>query len=308
MNIPANWAGPLALLGAISFWGFVPTVTRFLVGTLSPEHILMFRFFFGGLVVVAAILTLRPALPKRQDMPKAIALGVFGAIGFNVPVAFGINIIEGGTAALLIGMQPIFIAVLAALRLREHISVRIVAGLCLALTGSSIIALTGQTGFTFSGRYVFGCLLVLTGALAYAVYSVVVKPVLGDQLPAQSIAMIGTLGAMPVFLPFGGPGFLDALAGMTPGEWLAGIFLAAGASVAAPTLFAVGLSLGEASRSGMYLYLVPVVGVISSVILLGEDIDIATALGGALALSGVILATFSPGRSRESPSARTAAD
>lgn len=293
-NAARSWAGPLALCGAVLFWGFVPTATRYLAETFTPGNILLARFSFGGIVVILLFLIWRPPLPSRANMPKAIALGLYAALSFNVPVAYGINIIEGGTAALLIGTQPIFIAILAGIFLKEHIPRRMVAGLVLALAGSAVIALAAGGGFSLERRYLLGCGLVLLAAFLWSSYSVVAKPHLGPDLPAPSVAMIGTLLGLPFVLFLGTDRYLDRLGDLPPVGWLAVVLLAAGASVAAPVLWNIGLSLGQASRSGLYLNLVPIFGVVSSVVLLGERLGVEVFVGGAMILCGILLATIPP--------------
>lgn len=286
-----RWAGPLAICGAVAFWGFVPTATRYLADSFSPGQILLARFSLGGLVILLLFAIWRPPMPSRQNLPKAVALGVFAALSFNVPVAYGINIIEGGTAALLIGTQPIFITLLAGIFLKEHIPRRMVIGLLMALVGSAIIALSGGGGFSLEGRYLVGCGLVLTASFLWSSYSVVAKPHLGPDLPAPSVAMIGTLLGLPLVLPLGAEGFADKMSGLSPVGWFAVLLLAAGASVAAPVLWNVGLSLGQASRSSLFLTLVPIFGVVTSVTLLDEPLRSSMLVGGALILAGILLAT-----------------
>ncbi len=289
------WAAPLALLGAVSMWGLTPAATRLLVeSSFGPEHILVWRFLAGGLLSLGIIVALRPAMPARRDLKLAIGLGLFGVLGFNVPLAFGINIIESGIAALLLGTQPGFTALFAVIYLREQLSRRVVAGLSIALAGTAMVAFAGATGVELSSRYLLGCLLVLAASLAYAAYTVVAKPHLGNRLPAPAVAMIGTTAAFPLVLPFGASGFGGALAGLDFEGWLAAILLAAGASVFAPVLFNVGLSLGRASHTGTYLYLVPVFGAVASVVLLGERLPLAAVGGGMLVIVGVIVATAPP--------------
>ena len=103
--------------------------------------------------------------------------------------------------------------------------------------------------------------------------------------------MIGTLLGLPIVLFLGVDGYTDRLAELSAVGWFAVLLLAAGASVAAPVLWNVGLSLGQASRSGLYLNLVPIFGVVSSVVLLGESISGSTVIGGAMILTGIALAT-----------------
>jgi drug/metabolite transporter (DMT)-like permease len=230
-------------------------------------------------------------MPSRRNLPKAVALGIFAALSFNVPVAYGINIIEGGTAALLIGTQPIFITFMAGIFLKEHIPRRMIAGLLLALLGSAIVALSSGGGFSLDGRYLLGCGLVLLAAFLWSSYSVVAKPHLGPDLPAPSVALIGTLLGLPLVVPLGAEGFVDKMSGLPPVGWFAVVLLAAGASVAAPVLWNVGLSLGQASRASLFLTLVPIFGVVTSVVLLGEPLRASTIAGGALILAGILLAT-----------------
>lgn len=289
-----RWAGPLALCGAVAFWGFVPTATRYLAESFTPGQILLARFSLGGLVILLLFALWRPPMPSRQNLPKAAALGVFAALSFNVPVAYGINIIEGGTAALLIGTQPIFITLLAGIFLKEHIPRRMIVGLLMALFGSSIIALSGGGGFSLEGRYLLGCGLVLLASFLWSSYSVVAKPHLGPDLPAPSLVMIGTLLCLPLVVPLGADGFVDKMAGLPPVGWFAVVLLAAGASVAAPVLWNVGLLLGQASRSSLFLTLVPIFGVVTSVTLLGEPLRGSMLIGGTLIVTGILLATVPP--------------
>lgn len=273
------------------FWGFVPTATRYLADSFTPGQILLSRFSVGGFVILLLFAIWRPPMPSRKNLPKAVGLGVFAALSFNVPVAYGINIIEGGTAALLIGTQPIFITLLAGVFLKEHIPPRRILGLIMALAGSSIIALAGGGGFSMEGRYLLGCGLVLLASFMWSSYSVIAKPHLGPDLPAPTVAMIGTLLGLPIVLPIGSNGFVDKMSGLPPVGWLAVVLLAVGASVTAPMLWNIALSMGQASRSGLFLSLVPIIGVVSSVSLLGEPLRVGMIVGGVLILSGILLAT-----------------
>lgn len=286
-----HWIGPLALLGAVLFWGFVPTATRYLTETFTPGNILVVRFSFGGALVILLFLIWRPPMPSRKQMPKAIALGLYAALSFNVPIAYGINIIEAGTAALLIGMQPIFIATLAGIFLKERIPLPMIVGLGIALTGTVTIALAAGGGLNLDGRYLLGCGLVLTAAFLWSSYAVIAKPHLGPDLPAPSVAMIGTLLGFPLVLPLGVSGFTEGLGELSIAGWLAVLLLAGGASVAAPVFWNIGLVRGQASRSGLFLNLVPVVGLVASVILLDEQLGPITIVGGTLILAGIALAS-----------------
>jgi drug/metabolite transporter (DMT)-like permease len=284
--------GPAALLVAIGFWGFVPTATRYLLEFFSPTEILALRFGIGALFVAVFIAAARPRMPARNHMKIGIALGTFATLAFNIPLAFGIQYIEAGTAALLNGIQPVMIALLAAIVLDEVLSRRMVAGTLLALAGSSLIALTAESGFHLTGSYILGCLLVILASVNWAIYSVVAKPRFGPQLPPMSVTLLGVLAAAPLMVPVGATGAATGLDDLPWQGWLAIALIAVGANVTAPALFNVGLERGQASNAGLFLFLVPIIGVASSVLLLGEQLSAAHVIGGAFIITGVAVATF----------------
>ena len=76
------------------------TATQSLIDTMTPGHILMVRFSFGSLAVLAIFLVFRPKMPSREHLPKAVGLGVFGMLGFNIPVAYGIEIMGAGASLM----------------------------------------------------------------------------------------------------------------------------------------------------------------------------------------------------------------
>ncbi|HMM40520.1 MAG TPA: EamA family transporter [Thermomicrobiales bacterium] len=287
-----NRTAGLALLGATLIWGFVPVSTRHVVGTLEPGHILLARFVVGAAVGAVALGLLGAPAPPRRVVLRAIGLGLLGQLGFNVPLAYGIQYVASGTAALVSSMSPVFMALLAVPLLNERLRPRVVLGLLLALIGSAIVVAVGGGEIALSGDQVFGSLLMLLSAILWAIYSVIVKPWLGP-IPPTSIPMVGSIAGLPLMLLLGTGGFAGALGDLDPPGWLAVVLFTVGASVVAPILWAVGLQGGAAARAGMFLYLVPLVGVVSGAILLGEPVGVGTIVGGALVLFGVAVATLS---------------
>lgn len=289
-----GWVGPAALLGAAAIWGFVPVSTRHILESFSPGNVILARFTFSSLTILLILLLLHPAMPSRRNLPRAVFFGLFGTLGFLVPLTLGLQYVEAGTAALLNATSPVFTATLAALVLHEVLRPRVVVGLSLALLGSVVTAAGSGGGFALGGKQLLGSLLVLLAGLCWAIYSVTVKPWLGT-IPPASIPMLGSLAGFPLVLPFGISGFVVGLQGFDTVDWLAMFQFAIGASVVAPILFAIGLQRGSATRSAIYSYLTPVFGVAAGALLLGETIGPATLLGGALILTGVVIATL-PGR------------
>lgn len=230
-------------------------------------------------------------LPPRDLIPRAVLLGLLGQLGFNVPLAFGIQHVEAGTAALISGMSSVFIAALAVPLLGERLRPRVVVGLVLALSGSIIVTVMSGGEFSIQRGQIVGSLLILLSATLWAIYSVIVKPWLGS-IPPTSIPMLGSIAGLPLMLPLGLSGFANGLGDLAWTGWLGVAQFTITASVIAPILWAVGLQRGEASRAGLYLYLTPLFGVIVSASLLGEPISLGTLIGGGVIVIGIAVATL----------------
>lgn len=288
-----GWIGPACLLGAALIWGFVPTSTRYVVQTLSPGNILLARFLVGALAAIILIRLFHAPMPQRTLLPRAVALGLLGQLGFNVPLAFGIQRVEAGTAALISGLSSVFIAALAVPLLGERLKANVVVGLVLALVGSVVVTVLSGGELSLTRDQALGSLLILLSATLWAIYSVIVKPWLGT-IPPTSIPMLGSIAGLPLMIPIGASGFASGLGALTWTGWLGVAQFTMTASVVAPILWAVGLQRGEASRAGLYLYLTPLFGVIVSAVLLDEPITVGTIAGGGLIVAGVVLATLPP--------------
>ena len=286
-----RWIGPASLLGAALIWGFVPTSTRHVVQTLTPGNILLARFMVGALAAVILIWLFRTPMPPRELIPRAIFLGLLGQLGFNVPLAYGIQHVEAGTVALISGMSSVFMAALAVPLLGERLQARVVVGLMLALAGSVLVTVMSGGELSLTRDQAFGSMLILLSAILWAVYSVIVKPWLG-KIPPTSIPMLGSIAGLPLMIPIGASGLFSGLGDLAWTGWLGVAQFTITASVIAPILWAVGLQRGEASRAGLYLYLTPLFGVIASALLLDESITPGTIAGGGLIVAGVALATL----------------
>lgn len=292
-----RWVGAASLAGAALIWGFVPTSTRHVVQTLTPGNILLARFFVGAVAAGILLWGFRAPMPPRSLIPRAIFLGLLGQLGFNVPLAYGIQHVEAGTAALISGLSSVFIAALAVPILGERLHIRVVVGLILALSGSVLVSIFSGGELSLSRDQATGSLLILCSATLWAVYSVIVKPWL-SQIPPTSIPMLGSIAGLPIMVPIGLSGFFTGLGDLAWTGWLGVAQFTITASVIAPILWAVGLQRGEASRAGLYLYLTPLFGVVISAILLGEPVTIGTVAGGGLIITGVVMATMPPLRRR----------
>jgi O-acetylserine/cysteine efflux transporter len=229
-------------------------------------------------------------MPARRHLPRAVVLGLLATFFTGVPITYGLQHVQAGTASLLNGTSPIFVLALSAIFLAERGTVRLLTGLGLALVGSVAVAAVGDTGFGITPAELWGSLLVLSSAVIWATYTVAAKPWF-DRIPAASLPIIGRLASLPLALPLGASGCISAVGQLDWKGWLAVMAFSVGAGVVAQALFAVGLQRSTASEAAVYTYLTPLFGVIGGIVFLGESLSPVQIAGGALILVGVAIVT-----------------
>ena len=141
-----------------------------------------------------------------------------------------------------------------------------------------------------------GNLLLVGAVLCEATYVVIGKKLTGHMSPKRISALINLWG-LALVTPMGAWQALRFdFAAVQPGAWWLLLFYSIAASVASVWLWMTGLKTVPASRAGIFTVLLPVSAAAVGVFYLGESFSVAQAGAFALALAGVVLATW-PDRS-----------
>lgn len=310
--IRSDRAAYLALtVMAICFGGtWVPAAIA--VESVPPFTIAALRFGLASLLLLGwARLAQRPLSPVgRRDWPMIAGLAVTAVAGYNWLFLTGLTLAPAADGAIIVpGLAPVFTALIAGLALGERLGPRGAAGLLLA--GVGLVLVVGPGGEGGDGRLV-GDALFVAGAALWGVYSVLAR-VASRRFNAVSTTLygtaLGTLILLPLAVAEGGAGALAT----APIGALAGIgYLAVFGTVAAFVLLNLGVARIGAARASAFALLVPVVGVLTSVAFLDDEIGPLTLLGGGVVLVGLWLIehrgqapapTASPGPATTAPEA-----
>jgi drug/metabolite transporter (DMT)-like permease len=222
---------------------------------------------------------------SAREWGFTVATGVLLFGVYNLAINAGASRVDAGTASFVSQVSPVAIALLAALVLRERLTIRALLGMALAFGGVTIIALGASSGVEGD---LLGVLLCLAAALSYAVGAVLEKPLVA-RLPALQISWVAcTVGAL-LCLPFADTLRQEALrASPTDLGWL--VFLGIGPTAVAFTTFAYALKYMNAGALAITTYLIPPLTIVLSLVVLSETPPGSAYLGGALALLGVAAA------------------
>jgi drug/metabolite transporter (DMT)-like permease len=285
--LPLAAAATTVVLWASAFVGI-----RSVGHDLSPGALALGRMLVGSLTLTAIILVLRTrpravavALPRGRLLG---AIALWGAAWFglyNLALNAAERHLDAGTAALLVNVAPVVVAVLAGLLLGEGFPARLLAGMAIAFAGVVLIATTTSAG----GVDIAGVLLGLLAALTYAGAAVAQKRLLA-RVDAVTVTWIGAVAGTVALLPY-----LPALAtelATASAAAIAGVaYLGVFPTAVAFLTWGYSLSRMNAGRLAAATYAVPPIVVLLSWTLLGEIPALLALAGGVLCLAGVAVAT-----------------
>ncbi len=221
----------------------------------------------------------------RSDLGLIALYGVLWLGVYSIVLNEAERRVDAGTAAMLVNVGPILIALLAGVLLSEGFPTGLFAGCIVAFAGTAIIGVaTSQHGVAAG----WGAGLCIVAAFAYAAAVVVQKPVVG-RVSAFQVTWIACTVATIACLPFA-PALVHDLAGADGASIAWTVYLGAFPTAVGFVLWAYALKRTPAGRLGSLTYLAPPIAILLGWGLLGETPPLLALAGGALCLGGVILA------------------
>lgn len=212
-----------------------------------------------------------------------------------VALNWGEQRVDAGTAALVVNVGPLLIALLGSRLLGDPMPPRLLAGMAVSFAGAVTVGLSMSSGG--GGASLLGVVACLLAAMAYAAGVVSQKPALG-QASALQVTTFGCLVGAVVCLPFAGQ-LVSEAAHAPVSATLDMVYLGVFPTALAFTTWAYALARTTASRMGATTYAVPALVVLMSWLVLGEVPGALTLVGGVLCLAGVAVSrSRSAGRSR----------
>jgi len=285
---PRHWLPVAAVAVTLLFWASAFVAIRHLGEDFTPGALSLGRLIVGSIALGAVAVSRGLPRPSGRDWLGLVVIGVLWFGVYNLALNAGERHVDAGTAAMLIQVSPVLIAVLATVFLGERFTGWLGLGLLLAFAGIVLIALSQPDGH----NDLLGVALCLLAALVYSISLVVQKPLV-SRLSALHVTWLAcTIGAL-VCLPFAGQLVDDASRASTSDVWWV-IYLGLFPTAIAFTTYAFALRHMTASSLGITTYLVPPLTILMGWLFLGEVPPTMAYAGGALALIGVAVARRKP--------------
>lgn len=281
----------IALLAMALIWGVNYSVVKFATEVMPP---LAFNGFRVCLAAAALLLIARGPRPARRTLVTLVLLGALGNGIYQVLFVEGVARTRAGDAALIASASPAFMAIIGRLRGTERIVGRGVAGILLSLAGMCFVVWgSGAGGEHVAGvsqrAALFGDVLILAGALAWAWYTVLLRPYTHtvDGLQLSAWTMVG--GAM-VLIVAGASDMMHTSWSTLPAlAWGSVLYSGFGALVLAYLFWYRGVRVLGPTRAAMYGNLQPVIAILVAWLMLGETPTLWQGVGTAAITGGLLL-------------------
>ncbi len=290
-----NWIVYSQLLLTMFLWGLAWPVGRFLATDLPPVSIAVLRYaivvpvLFGILKVKG-----QPLRLERKWIANLVIMGLFSTTLYQIFFLYGVRYAAASDDSLVIGIGPVLIAIMASFVLKEPLTKTKGLGFIAGLAGIGVISVLSPNTDVLNRP--LGISLVFGGAIAYATYTVILRRFVAGTRSDDTSPRLSSLAILSWISLFGWL-FLIPLSlseapwtyTWEPVSWLGILYLAILSTVVGYFFYVEGVSKIGAGRAAIFGNLVPVFGVITSVILLGENLSPWHGVSFLLILTGVIL-------------------
>ena len=298
---PVPWVAFACLAASMALVGFYVGLSRLLVAALPVFLLAWLRFAIAAVAMVAWV--------RRQPGEQALSPrdrwllfweSFLGNFGFSICMLFGVAATSAVAAGVVMAAIPATVALMSRVFLGERLNARLIGAIALAAAGIAVLALVRPPADAATAPGAspgiaapwWGYALLLGAVVCESSYVVIGKRLTATVSPRRISALINLWG-LALITPFGlwqAWGF-DFQTVPAP-TWGLLVFYALAASVATVWLWMRGLQHVPASRAGIFTVCLPVAAAAVGVLGLGEPFGLGHAVAFAMALAGLLMATW----------------
>jgi drug/metabolite transporter (DMT)-like permease len=280
----------------VVLWASAFVAIRSAGGHFTPGALALGRLLTASVALGVIWRASGGGLPPKAAWPGILGSGLLWFGLYMVVLNWGERHVDAGTAAMLVNIGPILIALLGGWLLRESFPRPLLAGVAVSFAGAVVIGISTAGG---SRSSILGVVLCLAAAVAYAFGVVAQKPALRHASAVQ-VTTFGCFIGTAACLPFAGQLFSQL--GRAPASaTLCVLYLGLFPTTLGFTTWAYALARTTSGRMGATTYAVPAIVVLMSWAILDQVPASLTIAGGALCLAGVAVSRQRPARQQPAP-------
>lgn len=283
-----NLVGHLLAFFTIIIWGTTYISTKVLLKDFLPIEILFIRFVLGFIVLFIVYPHKLKVTDKKQEFVFAAA-GLCGVTLYYLLENVALTYTMASNVGVIVAVAPFFIAIFAHIFLKgEQLKYRFFIGFVVAMAGIILITFNGASTFQINP---LGDFLAVLAAVVWAAYSILTRKIsaYGYHTVAvtRRIFFYGLIFMLPTLFIFDYRLGLERFKDTT--NILNLLFLGLAASALCFVTWNYTVKILGAIKSSVYIYMVPVITVVTSVIILHEKITVMSFSGTILTLIGLFI-------------------
>lgn len=281
-------SGHIAALITILIWGTTFISTKILLAEFTPMEVLFFRFLLG-LILLSLIYPKRLKLNNIKQEFTFAAAGLCGICLYYLFENIALTYTLASNVGVIISIAPFFTAILSHIFMKsdEKLKVKFFVGFLVAITGICLVSFNDKT-FEINP---IGDILSIVAAVVWSFYSLLTRKIsnYGYNIiqATRRIFVYGIIFMIPFLFVFNFN--LDFKKFINTEYILNFLYLGIGASALCFVTWNYAVKKLGAVKTSVYIYIVPIITVATSVIVLDEKITLVSVLGTVLTLTGLFL-------------------
>lgn len=259
----------------------------------SPKAIIFFRI--AGTIVLTLLfffIFIKEKVEKK-DFPRLILSSVFG-IAINQIMFFeGLNLTTPIDAAIIMTVNPVLVLIFAFVILKEKITLLKILGIAIGIAGA-VLLITGKGELSFNSKTFTGNILILINATSFAIYLVIIKPLMKKYHPMTIMLWTFIFGFF-ITLPFTIEPVINSNFHDIPLKiWLGLAYIIVGATFLGYLFYNYSLRVLSPTVVSFFIYLQPLFSSITTMIVFGDKPGVIDYISAFLIFAGVWFVSIKP--------------
>lgn len=280
------------------FWGTSFAGVKIGLTYVSQVELVLTRLLIATALFAIILFLVRNKIDvriKREDYGLLAWLSFIGVASYYPIQTLGVNWTITIHTALIMATSPILTAVMAVFINKERMNKYAALGIAVAFTGVSMIIMSGDNSAAASNpNMLYGDLILMINSLTWAYFTIKGSELMKKYLPFVAMAyifIIGTLMIIPFAVVYSFYQPVNIIKSFTSGYELIAIFLYLGGLCSVYSYFFWYKAVKEIGpvKTSVFMYLNPLFAMMVGISILGEKVNMYSALGGVLVLAGVYI-------------------
>ncbi|GAB4282621.1 MAG: DMT family transporter [Marinilabiliales bacterium] len=282
-----TWIGHLSLIGANLIYGVNYVISKGIMPDFFSPRAIIFIRVSGTMILFWLVSSFLPKeMPEKRDLLKLALCSFFGVALNQIMFFEGLNLTTPINSSIIMTINPILVLVFSYFLLKDKITLKKIAGIILGGSGTVLLILS-QGSVSFDSDKFVGNLFIVVNSSSFALYLVLVKPLMMKYKPVTIMKWLFLFGFILV-LPFTIFPFSNLNYNQIPGEaWLSITYIVIGATFTGYLLYNFALRKVSPVVTSIYLYLQPLIASLVAIIIGQDVLTLEAVISAILIFTGV---------------------